>query len=475
MTIASVLKKEWYRAEESLEKWYNAELELRASAKNNNPLFKLFTKHTGYDVLSLNTQRFYSVTDLQWDKDRNSALKRNPSILKRLVKKTDSYIRDVNKTLQIVEKQKTIDTKTLKKIKTTFLKIWWIFLSDLGKPLAPFIENMLTQKGLGPKQQDAVIDYCFNFKHPLGYQKEERELRKIYKQLPKSLKKETTRFENLPEKIKKLLVKHCEIYQYLTGAWLDTEPETPSELLQRLLKAGKTSSPRRLRKIPQKIKEHLNKEDFRLLKLIRQHIFFDNYVSDIYERLEFLFNQYLSKQFLITPKNLSWYSFDELEALTKYGKKLTNQELKKRKKYRIMTQIDGEISMFYGKINFEEAQKAISGKASLLVPATIIKGFPASRGFIRASVAIVNETKDIRKVKAGNILVSVMTHPDLMLAIQKCSGIITDAGGITSHAAIISREFNIPCIVGTGIATKILKDGDLVELDANNGIVRIMS
>lgn len=312
------------------------------------------------------------------------------------------------------------------------------------------------------------------FRNAFEFQKEADDLKKIYRQLPQQYKTSSVIFNTLPQNIKNTILAHWEKYRHLTGVWLDTKPETPSELFQRLLTIEEIQSSGRIQKIPKKLQKFLSKDDLQLISLTHQHTFFDNYVSDIYERLDFLFTQHLSKQFLITSKNLSWYSFDELEVLTKYGKKLTNQELKQRKKYRIMTQIDGEVSMFYGKRNFEEAQKAISGKASLLVPATTLKGFVASRGFIRATVAIVNETKDIHKVKAGNILVSVMTHPDLMLAIQKCSGIITDTGGITSHAAIISREFKIPCIVGTGIATKILKDGDFVELNGNSGQIRIL-
>jgi len=65
-----------------------------------------------------------------------------------------------------------------------------------------------------------------------------------------------------------------------------------------------------------------------------------------------------------------------------------------------------------------------------------------------------------------------MTNPNMMPLIRKAKAIITDEGGITCHAAIISRELNIPCIIGTKIATKVLKDGDRVEVDADKGIVR---
>lgn len=67
-----------------------------------------------------------------------------------------------------------------------------------------------------------------------------------------------------------------------------------------------------------------------------------------------------------------------------------------------------------------------------------------------------------------------MTRPELIFAMQKCAAIVTDTGGITSHAAIVAREFQIPCIVGTEFATKVLQDGDLVEVRAHRGIVTIL-
>ena len=72
----------------------------------------------------------------------------------------------------------------------------------------------------------------------------------------------------------------------------------------------------------------------------------------------------------------------------------------------------------------------------------------------------------------NNILVSFATSPNLMPAIRKASAIITNEGGLTCHAAIVSRELKIPCVIGTKIATKVLKDGDLVEVDANKGVVK---
>jgi len=99
----------------------------------------------------------------------------------------------------------------------------------------------------------------------------------------------------------------------------------------------------------------------------------------------------------------------------------------------------------------------------------------ASKGCIRGKVKVLSSYKDTDKVKKGEILVASMTTPDYILAMEKAAAFVTDEGGITCHAAIIAREFGVPCIVGTKIATKVLKDGDFVEVDGKSGIIKKIS
>ena len=82
----------------------------------------------------------------------------------------------------------------------------------------------------------------------------------------------------------------------------------------------------------------------------------------------------------------------------------------------------------------------------------------------------VRVVKDFRR--KGNVLVAAETTPDFVPAMKIASAVVTDQGGITSHAAIVSRELGVPCVIGTKIATKVLKDGEVVEVDAVKGIVR---
>jgi len=103
---------------------------------------------------------------------------------------------------------------------------------------------------------------------------------------------------------------------------------------------------------------------------------------------------------------------------------------------------------------------------------TEIKGVTASPGKVKGRVKIIFHTTEANKMEKGDILVASMTRPDYMTAIHKAKAIVTDEGGVTCHAAIISRELNIPCIIATKNATRILKDDDYVEVDANKGVVR---
>ena len=103
-----------------------------------------------------------------------------------------------------------------------------------------------------------------------------------------------------------------------------------------------------------------------------------------------------------------------------------------------------------------------------------IRGNIANKGVVRGKVKIVNTTEDMAGFEEGDIIVSINTNPSLMPVLMKCAGIVTDEGGIMCHAAIVSRELNKPCIIGTKIATKVLKDRDIVEVDADKGVVRII-
>ncbi|NVO66532.1 phosphoenolpyruvate synthase [Methanofollis tationis] len=111
------------------------------------------------------------------------------------------------------------------------------------------------------------------------------------------------------------------------------------------------------------------------------------------------------------------------------------------------------------------------GAGSQSTGAVLLEGNGASPGVASGPVIIVHDIKDLGKVKEGDILVTKMTNPDMVPAMRKVAGIVTDEGGMTCHAAIVSRELGTPAVVGTNKATKTLKDGDIITLDGEKGIV----
>ncbi len=101
----------------------------------------------------------------------------------------------------------------------------------------------------------------------------------------------------------------------------------------------------------------------------------------------------------------------------------------------------------------------------------IVRGLGSSPGMGMGRVRIVRSSAEIKIVQKGDVLVTEMTTPDFVPAMKKAAAIITDTGGMTSHAAIVSRELGVPCVVGTGNATKVLKDDMDVSVDGSHGIV----
>lgn len=101
----------------------------------------------------------------------------------------------------------------------------------------------------------------------------------------------------------------------------------------------------------------------------------------------------------------------------------------------------------------------------------VLKGLAASPGIASGKIKIIKDMKDLNKIKKGDILVTEMTNPDMVVSMQKSSAIVTDEGGLTAHAAIVSREMGIPAVVGTQNATTKLKEGETITVDGFTGAI----
>ena len=122
----------------------------------------------------------------------------------------------------------------------------------------------------------------------------------------------------------------------------------------------------------------------------------------------------------------------------------------------------------------EAKLKYVLERLPKVVETSELKGSIAYPGKVKGNARIILDIKDASKFKSGEILVTRMTDPSFVPLMKNSSAIITDIGGITCHAAIVSREMKKPCVIGTKTATKGLKDGDLVEVDADHGTVTVI-
>ena len=185
----------------------------------------------------------------------------------------------------------------------------------------------------------------------------------------------------------------------------------------------------------------------------------------------------ISRQLLEKRKILEKYNgaitFKEIEEMLKTPSYIPDKkELEKRLKgyiyFKDRVYTGMALSEFFQKQCFfyqeEKGDKNISE----------LKGNVASshNKIIQGKAQIILHKDQVHLFKSGNILITIMTTPLFLPAMKKASAIITNEGGLTCHAAITARELGIPCIIGTKIATKIFKDNDLIEVDAEKGIIR---
>ncbi|KKR44113.1 MAG: putative phosphoenolpyruvate synthase [Candidatus Moranbacteria bacterium GW2011_GWC1_45_18] len=179
----------------------------------------------------------------------------------------------------------------------------------------------------------------------------------------------------------------------------------------------------------------------------------------------------MSRRLKIDEEDLNWLWGNEVfEALQKG--KFNRKEIIKGKQA-TLTLIDGNgLKVFRGKAAVKKFRSEIKEN---IENGNEVKGFGAMPGKVTGTAKVCNGLEDaLRKIKRRDVLICGMTTPDYIAVMKKAAAIITDEGGLTCHAAIVSRELKIPCIVGTKIATKIFEDNDIVEVDATKGVAKII-
>jgi len=149
------------------------------------------------------------------------------------------------------------------------------------------------------------------------------------------------------------------------------------------------------------------------------------------------------------------------------------QELKERIRDNTYMLENGQVKIFTGQ-KLKQYRKLEVSQEKINKNIKEFRGQPASIGKAQGRISLVYGVADLTKVRKGDIMLAKNTVPSFVPAMERASAILTEIGGLLSHAAIVSRELKTPCIVGIKNITDILKDGDLVAVDAKQGIVKIL-
>lgn len=227
----------------------------------------------------------------------------------------------------------------------------------------------------------------------------------------------------------------------------------------------------------QKQKLHLSDETWRVAHVLARIVHAKSLRVDaswmFYWIIESLFRK-IGKDHFLSFKQVQFLKPEEITALLRGVPVDVGLSNGRQKAYAIFFE-EGKMTEFYGEIVVQMFDILESKLPVVDMKNNELKGEVGSPGIATGQVKIINTPEDIAKMCEGDVLVSHTTNPRLVPAMKMACAIVADVGGATSHAAIIARELKKPCVIGTKSATKVLKDGDLVEVDAEKGIVRKLS
>jgi phosphohistidine swiveling domain-containing protein len=189
----------------------------------------------------------------------------------------------------------------------------------------------------------------------------------------------------------------------------------------------------------------------------RELVYFRTQRTDVWYELIYFFRpvlKVLAKKYNIKFSDLKYYTLESL---------INGKPKRFAKKFGVIGYKDR--IFYFDKPLIKDAKKKSIAE---------VKGMTAQKGKFTGHVKIVVNLKDLKKVKAGDVLVTFMTAPNFLPGMRLAGAFVTNEGGLTCHAAIIAREMKKPCIIGTKIATQVFKDGDVVEVDADKGVVELL-
>jgi len=304
----------------------------------------------------------------------------------------------------------------------------------------------------------------------------QKELDEIMKYLGTPLENNFYKQEEYDLLMSENIKNHVKKYEWINSRYGEDNPYALKDAKNRLKGMNKEDFLRKWHEEKQKItqtiskaKKILGKKNSYLIDFIQFIVWCRTQRTDIINKSIYLYIpklKELAKEKGITYKELLYCSKEEV-----MGEIPSRDIIKQRMNQGFAIPMeDGRIRCVQGK-EAEKIKKLFESKTESMKK---LKGTIACEGIVKGKAKIILDKSDYDKIKKGDILVTSMTTPNMIFIMKKSVAFITDEGGITCHAGILSREMNKPCIIGTKIATKVLKDGDLVEVDANKGIIKVI-
>ncbi len=309
---------------------------------------------------------------------------------------------------------------------------------------------------------------------------ENRKLMKIALELQRG-EKRPSGFNDLSVALQEKLRRHVEKFGFLGARGAGLKQWSVEDVFKRAdemakdvklkEKFGKSKlETRENRKEIEKIESQLNftKEERKLVEAAKELVYFRTYRTEamyhVYSDVEPLLAE-IGKRCGYTLEEMQCLSTEEILNIeqTKPNQSLITE----RQKGFVVVLENGKIIEFTG-----EKRKEIEKLFEEKTLETELRGTIACKGKVTGSAKVVLTSVELDKVKRGDILITSMTTPDMIVAMQRAAAFVTNEGGMTCHAAIVARELNKPCIIGTKVATSVFKDSDLVEVDAMRGIVK---
>ncbi len=356
---------------------------------------------------------------------------------------------------------------------------WWA-ITQIIEPIT-FTAELILKKKLNAEQHKLYFNTLVTTTKSSYTTEEEAEILKITK-----LAKENGIDD---EEVKTLLVNHSEKYYWVMNGFFETS-KLGIDYFRGVVKkhiedhVDVTSLNRfeeRLQKLKKDKEDIMLKLDFdeqtkKLVWLIDEF----GYVQDCRKAVALESNFYLDESCkeVARRKNISYdllrYAFPKQIVSILNGGDVPIDLLKKQSDYcaLIYRDDDPDVEILLGKAA-EKKERDVFG-VTQDGGVSEIEGMCANQGRAIGKVRVLMNPKECDKLQQGEILVATMTSPDFVVAMKKAGAIVTDEGGITSHAAVVSRELGIPCVIGTKVATRVLKDGMNVEVKANHGLIKII-